>query len=296
MRSIAGFLLLAQQQQPTRLLSPFSCRVVQDEQPAWTDGMATIQALMGRVQQQLQAVSNLRPNNPALARELKAKAESHLELLMSLAESQHEQHIQGSSSSMNSSSRNTSDLQQVLHELQVQLDLEQQAALTAASKGAATNSSSTAPPQQQQPGRRRRTSSSSRAPSTAAAAGTGSDGKSSSSSDAPSNGSAAAALQQQLQQAQAAAAAAQERLAAAEAQVATLQQQLADTKSKLQGSSEELSEHRELQMAYDRQCQDLYRLRMQLQLVRTQGNDTASLAAAANKQHKQVLVRGTVLA
>lgn len=242
--------------------------------------MAAIQALMSRVQEQLQAVSNLRPNNRALARELKAKAESHLELLMSLAESQHEQHIQGNSK--NSSS--ASNLQQVLHELQVRLDLERQAALTAASKGA-TNNISTPP---QQPGRRRRTSSSSGG-SDSKSSSSSSSGIGNSSSDSPSsNGSTAAALQQQVQQAQAAAATAQERLAAAEAQVASLQQQLADAKAKLKGSSEELSEHRELQMAYDKQCQDLYRLRMQLQLVRTQGNDTASLAAAANKQHKQV--------
>jgi hypothetical protein len=41
-------------------------------------------------------------------------------------------------------------------------------------------------------------------------------------------------------------------------------------------------------MAYDRQCQDLYRLRMQLQEVRSQGNDAESFAAQTNRQHKQV--------
>lgn len=57
---------------------------------------------------------------------------------------------------------------------------------------------------------------------------------------------------------------------------------------------DELSEHRDLQMAYDKQCQDLYRLRMQLQEVRSQGNDAESFAAQTNRQHKQVRQAGGV--
>jgi chromosome segregation ATPase len=220
---------------------------------------------MGRVQEQLQTHSKLRFNNPALAKELKAKAEQHLELLMGLAESQQKQHIQGNSSS------GTSDLQHVLHELTVQLDLEQQAMLTASIDTPAPDGPST---------------------SSEATIDTNSTYQSFNSQptdgSSPDTSSSADKLREQVQQAEAAAAASQKQLSEATARVSSLQQQLAELEAALQSANEELSEHRELQMAYDKQCQDLYRLRMQLQLVRTQGNDAVSLAAQANKQHKQV--------
>lgn len=219
---------------------------------------------MGRVQEQLQTHSNLRFNNPALAQELKTKAERHLELLMGLAESQQEQHIQG-----NSSSGNKTDLQRVLRELTIQLDLEQQAMLTASIDAPTPDSPSTS------------SSDTTRAYQSFSSQPT----DNSSTSD---RNDTADALRQQVQQAEAAAATLQEEVSAAKAQVSSLQQQLAESEAALQSAHEELSEHRELQMTYDKQCQDLYRLRMQLQLVRTQGNDAVSLAAQANKQHKQV--------
>jgi predicted nuclease with TOPRIM domain len=228
--------------------------------------MATIQALMGRVKEQLQTHSNLRFNNPALAQELKAKAERHLELLMGLAESQQEQHIQGNSG-------NTSDLQKALRELTVQLDLEQQAMLTASIDAPTPNGPST---------------SSSEPTSDTTSTYQSFNSQPTGNSGSPDTSNSADTFREQMQQAEAAAAALQEQLSAATAQVTSLQQQLAESEAVLQSTNEELSEHRELQMAYDKQCQDLYRLRMQLQLVRTQGNDAVSLAAQANKQHKQV--------
>lgn len=210
-------------------------------------------------QEQLQAHSKLRFSNPTLAKELKGKAEQHLELLMKLAESQQENHIQGAGS-------NTSQLQQLLQELEVQLDLEKQVMLTASigvidpmhTADAASN----------------------------AAIGRA-DGTGSQVSSTGSSGSEAG-LQQQLQQSQQEVSNLRGRLLEAEARALILQQQLDDADARLQSVSEELHEHRELQMAYDRQCQDLYRLRMQLQLEQSQGSDAASLAAMANKQHKQV--------
>lgn len=218
--------------------------------------MATIQGLMGQVQDQL--VHSARISNPALAKELKAKAERHLEVLMRLAEAQQQQHIQG-----NSPSGDTLDLQQLLQELQVQLELEQQAMLTASTIPAAP-STNTSP--------------------------------SSSPTPTPTSKDDAVAQQQELEleRAHAAADALQERLASAEAEAINLRDQLSDTQGQMRSIQDELKEHRDLQMAYDKQCQDLYRLRMQLQLVRSQGNDAEALAAQANKQHKQVWPRRVV--
>jgi hypothetical protein len=50
--------------------------------------MASIQALMSRVQQQLQGMDALEAAQPLLAKELKAKAAAHLDLLMQLAEAE----------------------------------------------------------------------------------------------------------------------------------------------------------------------------------------------------------------
>lgn len=50
--------------------------------------MASIQALMARAQQQLQGMTALEASKPALAKQLKARAEAHLDLLMQLAEAE----------------------------------------------------------------------------------------------------------------------------------------------------------------------------------------------------------------
>lgn len=265
---------------PRRTVSPDDAApsIASKQQPNWTEGMARIQGLMGRVQDQLQALSKLRlSSNPALLTELRDKAEQHLEVLMLLAESQQKQHIEdssgGSSSKAASSSSSSKDLQRLLKELEQQLDLEHQAMVTAVASATSTPSS-TPDPQQQGPNTtsssssRRRTKTQSQA-----AAGTTADPTT---TQQPAAADAAAAVLQQ------------QRLADAESKVTKLQRQLEDAEYVIQATADELSEHRELQMAYDKQCQDLYRLRMQLQLVRTQGHDAASVAAHANKQHKQV--------
>jgi peroxiredoxin family protein len=50
--------------------------------------MASIQALMSRAQQQLQGMDALEASQPLLAKQLKAKAVAHLDLLMQLAEAE----------------------------------------------------------------------------------------------------------------------------------------------------------------------------------------------------------------
>lgn len=209
---------------------------------------------MSRVQEQLEQHSTLRFNNPHLAQELKAKAEQHLEVLMRLAQAQQEQYIQGNSSG------DTSDLQQTLHELQVQLDLEQQAMVTATSIAKKQSVTSNTTSQEVHPASRR---------------------VSTYNNSSTLDGASAGAMQELNDDVQ-------QQLASAKAQISNLQQQLEEAEARAHSVAEELSEHRELQMAYDAQCQDLYRLRMQLQSVRTQGNDAASLAAMTAKQHKQV--------
>jgi hypothetical protein len=239
------------------LLSP-RCRAAKGS----AKHLASIQSLMARAQEQLDVCSELRAANPLLSGELKSKAERHLDFLMRLAEQQaapqRAQRISGA------------ELERQLRDLSEQLDLEQQAARTVAAANlakrrdaAAQQAAAAAAEREDAPAAAAPANATS---STAAAAATGAS-RGSSSSTTGSNGAAALALQEQL--------------AAATAQLAAARAELGEAEAKLQ-------EYHDLQITYDRLCQDMYRLRMQLQAAQHQGHDEAAVAASMAQQHRQV--------
>eukprot|EP00878_Enallax_costatus_P012649 GHUV01013212.1.p1 GENE.GHUV01013212.1~~GHUV01013212.1.p1 ORF type:complete len:648 (+),score=321.26 GHUV01013212.1:993-2936(+) len=77
------------------------------------------------------------------------------------------------------------------------------------------------------------------------------------------------------------------KLSQAEAENVELKGKLDDVKADYAAATEELADHRELQMQYDKQCQDMYKLRMMLQQAQAAGGEVADQAAGTANKYKR---------